>query len=353
MKLYVNGRYLSERSGGVYRYASEITSALKRENAEIVLLVEPGTDVPPAMQGINRITIGQFKGHTWEQVELPRWLRRHGSPLLLNFANRAPFLYRNQLVVIHDVMPIIFPKEYTKLFTLQFRFLLKTFTRALIPAAASEFSRTELSRQSGIDPERIRVIPSAADAMFARTPDASSGVDRKYILMVGDGSPHKNFVTGVAAHQRYVEEYSDPVELYIVTSRPEVVTNMVAEHGRSSLVRVFSGLSDRSLVELYQNAAAFVFPSIYEGFGIPPLEAQMAQVPVIAADIPAAREVLESSAVLCDPLSVVAFSDALHAIMSDCSVRSGLIAKGILNAKRYSWAASAQLVLDAVAEIRH
>lgn len=341
--LLVNGRFLTRPATGVDRFALELLRALMHQQPafEVRALVPESapliTQVPPRM-GLERAGGGQ--GHVWEQWELPR-LARHQP--LINLCNTAPVLRERQLVVVHDAATLANPRNFSLAFRTWYRvMLMAVMRRARVLASVSRFSADELTRFFGLRPRGVEVIGEGGEHIL-REPADTSIIERlglggrRFVLAVGSQSPNKNF----AAVLRAIELLDDPDVL------------LVAAGGGNS--RVFAGaalssprllptgyVSDAELRALYEHAACFAFPSFYEGFGLPPLEAMCCGCPVVVSDRASLPEVCGDAALYCDPDDPASLAEQLRRVLSSAGLRDELRAAGRERATTYTWPRAAQ-----------
>jgi glycosyltransferase involved in cell wall biosynthesis len=338
--IVINGRFLLRPHTGVERFAGNILRELLLIRDDVVVALPRHSlelDFPTEQ-------IGVLKGHLWEQAELPRYLSRHGSPLLINLISTAPIRYRNQIMALHDITFIRHPESFSRSFRWLYRAIVP---RALRSARAiitvSEFSRREIHDFYGTPLDKITVVPNAVDSRFVPSARPAARTE-PYFLAVSSPNKHKNF-------ERLLEAFAGQSDLK--TQRLIVIGTRARSFARASSASgdariTFSGrVDDQELIALYQHARAFVFPSLYEGFGIPPIEAQSCGVPVLAARAASLPEVLGDSALYVDPCDVADIARGLREIERD-EVRGPLISAGLENAARFSWRASAQQVSDLV-----
>lgn len=340
MTVVVNCRFLERPVTGVERYAREITRALAGLRSDLVLVAPTRS----AAAGTTLVDlpvrgVGSLSGHSWEQVSLPRFLRSAGEPLLLSLANTGPIAYANQVAVVHDVLHRRHPEAHSGAFRLWYRFLTPHLvTRARAVATVSEFSRREIEQSYGRSD--IAVVPGAVGSWVAgerRRPAALR--DAGFYLMVGSRSRHKGMDTAIDAFARY-RRSGGSAELVVAGGSGRTFSTGGSAAGDG--IRDVGRVADAELRWLYAHARALLFPSRYEGFGIPPLEAQSLGTPVIAADIPVLREVLaDGSAVRFPPGDPAALAASMAALENDPGLADRLRANGRMNAARYSWQLSA------------
>jgi glycosyltransferase involved in cell wall biosynthesis len=300
-KLYINGRFLTQRLTGVQRFAAEVIKAIDLllqdgdwDDWDVRVLVPHDSIEHLRLKKAKIEHVGRLKGHPWEQMEL---LERSADGVLLSLCNAGPVLHPRQLVVIHDVAVYRERKAYSRAYGTLHRILGRLLSRTAHLATVSEFSRLELAKIFGLDPRSIVVAPNGAEHIQNMDADMAIlhrlGLTKcRYFLVVGSAAPHKNINLAVEAAQQ-VE--SEGVKTVLVgEANPKIFGR--SGYASQSAVVLAGRVSDGELKALYQNALSLVFPSRYEGFGIPLIEAAMCGCPVIASDIPVAREVCGENA---------------------------------------------------------
>ena len=232
---------------------------------------------------------GRGSGHSWEQVFLPR-LARDG--VLLNLANSGPVVHRRSCVVIHDAVVYRLPTHFSRAYRTLHQTLGRILARTATLATVSKFSQGELSEVLRVPADRITIVPNGCDHIRRvkadpRVLERLGLKQRKYFLFVGSPAPHKNLEAAIDAFGR--AGLCDFKLVLCGAVKREVFGAGQAElpHGVISA----HDLDDSEIAGLYQGATAFVFPTKYEGFGIPPLEAMVHGCPVLASDIAPCREV--------------------------------------------------------------
>ncbi|MDT0186483.1 glycosyltransferase family 1 protein [Microbacterium sp. ARD31] len=350
--LVVNCRFLTRPVTGVERFAYEITARLVESVPDITLVAPPDIEPGTRVRGKTVEPVGRLRGHLWEQVSLPGYLRSLGSPTLVDLANTGPLLWRKQLYTLHDVAFITHPESYRPLFRLMYRVIAGTLIRrAAHVATVSTFSRDEIIRTLRCPPDRITVVPNGVSTLGSatariRTPPLDG---RAYFLAVGSAARHKNTAMLLDAYARFRIEQVDAPALVIVGGDSKGFRPTATADDRPGVIAL-GRVTDDELAGLYANAMAFVYPSLYEGFGIPPLEAQSVGTPVIVSRRRPFTDLLqESSAVWCDPEDAASITSALAHVSRSPELREQLIKNGSMNASRYSWDDSAKRVLAIVA----
>jgi glycosyltransferase involved in cell wall biosynthesis len=205
----------------------------------------------------------------------------------------------------------------------------------------SEFSKNEIAKYFGIDKNKISVVYNGVDQQFR--PKKENNYEQ-YILGVSSVAYHKNFI-------KLIEAFSllnrNDIKLYIVGGLNEKIFGKnslkILEYAKNNDNIIFLGrVDDEKLIELYSNAICFVYPSLYEGFGIPPLEAQACGCPIVVSDIPVFKEIYADSAVYFNPLDPNDISCKINNILNDSNLRKILTQKGLENAKKFTWDNSAK-----------
>jgi len=356
---------LAGRISGVGYYTTRLMESLVRvagqSPLERLLVLSNRPVEAPAGEGADVVDAGRFAVRSvWMQLVLPRVLRRL-RPHLVHYTNYlAPFSTEVPYVVsIHDMSLTVLPQ----LHTLKKRLL----TSALVPHVArrarliltpSEFSRGEVVRLLGLDPTRVRVVPYAPACASGPMPDAQAhlacryGVTAPYFLYVGTLEPRKNVLRSLRAFSRLAPSLPD--HRFVIAGAPGwKYDDVLREAARPELARrveMRGYVPEDELPALYRNAAAFVYPSLYEGFGMPVIEAMACGTPVLASNVAALPELAEGAALLVDPLDEAAIASAMHALGSDAALRRRLREAGPVRAARYSWERTCDLTLEAYRE---
>lgn len=352
MIIVVNARFLTQKLTGVQRFAIELSTRLKMILGDDVAFLSPKDVIHKDVAfKLDSKVIGSHNGHLWEQWDLPNYLRKVGSPLLLCFGNTAPILYKNKIDTLHDITFIRYPNTFSRKFLLFYKSMIPLILRTSKHLfTVSEFSKTEIAFYYHIGPQKISVIYNAVNPIFRPMKDDKLS-DEKYIIAVSSLKENKNFVTAYRAYVLARQRVSG-LNFYIVgdvhSDSFKKQDSFINELKADKDVRILGRISDDDLIRYYSNAQAFVFPSFYEGFGIPVLEAQACECPVVAASSSSLPEVLGSSALLCDPNKPEDFADSICRIMEDEALRKRLIEAGHENVKRFSWKKSAEKIIRTI-----
>lgn len=342
----LNGRFLTQGLTGVQRYAREITAALdtlaaRGEAPPLTLLAPPGATGLDDFPHLAPRRLGQRGGQGWEQWDLPR----AAQGLLLNLGNTGPLLAgRRQAVVIHDAGVFDTPDSYGWKFRLWYRVMQRGLAaRGARILSVSEFSAGRIAAALNIPREGIGVTLEGGEHILRAPADttvlARHGlVPGRYALVIGTGAAHKNLgiVRRAMAAQGLV--------LAVAGAKDSAVFR-AGEADAGSEVRALGRVSDAELRALYESALTLLFPSRYEGFGLPPLEAMWCGCPVIAARAGAVPEVCGEAALWFDPDAPAALSEAIATLATDAAQRHSLITAGRARAAGFSWEAAARRLL--------
>jgi len=354
-RLVINGRFLGRPATGVDRFAFETVRAIDALldtldpivaglQVELVAPAHFGPSQSP-FRHIPVRAVGHGRGTYWEQLSLP--FAANGS-LLLNLCNSGPIAYRRQVTVLHDAAPVRVPESYSSAFSAWYRWMAPTIGRvACRIVTVSEFSRSELCEAYGIPANKIGVVHESGEHMLrvqAATEHPCSGVQRPYVLAVGSLNQHKNFRL-VAEAARLMS--SAPFDIVVVGgSDPRVYGG--AKVALPSFVRHLGYVSDADLGALYRNAACFVFPSRYEGFGLPPVEAMALGCPVVASHLPSIVEVCGDAVLYFSPDDPQELADVLHRVASDEALRDRMRKRGTARSAQLTWRATAAGLLEEI-----
>lgn len=340
--IYVNARFLTQELTGVQRFAEQISLELKKLRDDIVFLAPHNILRDDVASKLDVVKIGERSGHYWEQIELPRFLKKNKNELLINLGNTGPAFYNNQVVTHHDVTYKKYPESYSRKFRLIYNLLIPIMlrhSRSLI--TVSEFSMREISDVYHYDYNKINVIYNSASDVFSKKVECKNEQD-KYFLAVSSPNYHKNFHGLISAFSS--APGLEGFKLKIIGGKSKNFNTMelgIDSGNGAGNIEFLGRVSDSELSDLYSNAYAFVFPSFYEGFGIPPLEAQACGCPVLSSNAASMPEVLADSALFFDPNKNSDIASAMTYIAANPVVRETLILRGFNNIKRFSWKESA------------
>jgi glycosyltransferase involved in cell wall biosynthesis len=323
----VNLRTLGSQITGVQRYLLSLLPHLPPELSS----VKPSR----ALQGI--------KGHLWEQFYLPSQLKRR---LLWSPGNTGPLGVSRQVLTVHDAAPLDHPEWFERKFALWYSALLPRLIRKVRAViTVSHFSKERIIQLTGVESERVNVIFNGVDRRFqplnpktVKEAITGLGLTDPYILFVGSLEPRKNLKMLLKTWQL---GNFDGATLAVAGATGQVFQRFQLDSIPKG-VRLLGRVEDDLLPALYSGAAGFVYGSIYEGFGLPPLEALACGCPIAISDIPAHREVCGQTALYFDPFSPEDLLRKLEELLRlDSARRASLAEQGVRRAALYNWETAA------------
>lgn len=341
---------------GLGVYTQNLLEALLREQANGFEFTLLGKEQKKDWNTLQRLL--------WENRDLPRRVRAEGIEILHVPAFAPPWAKPCKLVVtVHDLIGMIFPNQLGWPSRFYWgRWLPESVRKADALIADSENTKEDLVKHLGITPSRISVIyPSGHEGfMPCRDEDALTRIQtqfrikKKYFLTVGTLEPRKNIAGAVRAFSKFVkgrQSAQSDFQLVVVGltdfAHGEFMRRVVKECAGDLEDVLLAGYVRRSELNLlYSGAEAFVFPSLYEGFGIPVLEAMASGTPVMTSRSSSLPEVGGDAVLYCDPRDVTAMADGMRHLAEDKSFRQRLIAKGLERIKGFSWRSTAKKTLE-------
>lgn len=326
--IQVNGRFTGQRVTGVQCYAREIIEYFPNEEFKLL------SPISSWSSGI--------KGHLWEQLALPG--RLSNDDLLWSPGNVGPLSVNNQVVTIHDLSTIEHPEWFSASFAKWYSWILpKLVHRVRHIITESEFTRGRLVDLLGVPNNKISVIANGVANNFK--PEsveviqhlrAKYNLPEKYILYVGSLEPRKNLQRLFAAWQ-LLNKSDNRTHLVVVGATGHVFTQDSSIDTYIDKVDYLGYVDAMDLPGIYSGAEIFVYPSLYEGFGLPLLEAMACGTAVITSDLAPLNDVAGDCAILVDPNSEQALSEAIEYLLNNKDIRMELSNKGIQHAARFDW----------------
>jgi glycosyltransferase involved in cell wall biosynthesis len=338
----VNLRSQSAGLTGVQRYAQELCRRLND-------LVEPV---------IPRQSLHGVKGHLWEQMVLPRRVK---GQLLWSPANTGPIAISRQVLTVHDVASLDHPEWFEPRFAGWYQWMTpKLVKRVCRVITVSEFSKRRLIELTGIPESRVVVIPNGVDGRFHSQGDEEiCRVRRKlripsdrYVLSLGSIEPRKNLATLLKAWRVATRRLAQ--EFWLVVAGVAGSGHVFHGTGIESVPDrvMFTGfVNDEDLPGLYSGATALAYPSMYEGFGLPALEAMASGCVPIAANSTALPEVVGDAGILVNPTDIEELAQAIIKIAEDTELRAALRARGIARSAEFSWERAADSTKRVLTEV--
>jgi len=308
------------------------------------------------VRNLKRVRFASFPGRGWMTLRLPVRMLLDGIQVAhFTWWNMPPICTGRTVLTIHDLSfergPEWYVPEQARIHQCYRRWV----QRADHLIAVSEFTKRELMELYQTPGDKISVTPEAAGDQFHPTPAPGEnpnrplGLPRGYILAVGTLQPRKNYTRLIDAYRIVVDRMPSAPQLVIAGAEGWLCDHVLekAYHLQLAGNLILLGyVSDDFLPALYRGAGIFVFPSLYEGFGLPVLEAMQTGVPVICSNTSSLPEVAGDAALLVDPTETEQIALAIHKVLTDESMREDLSARGLAQAARFSWEKTACLTLQ-------
>lgn len=309
--LYINGLFLAQKQTGVQVVAYEMCQALHKLGWHVVCLM-PDVEIEDSYTpSFEVVKLAGHKGHVWEQTTLRSYLKKIGSPLFINLFGLGVVGYKNQIVSVHDIAYSVNPKWFGWSYRTVYGLLLPILTRqARKVLTVSEFSKREIIKEYSIPSDKILIVSPAPKKRPHSEMDP--GIEGKYVIAVSSIDPRKNFEILVKA---FAKRPDDGVKLIVVGGGNKVFGNTEIDNS-DERIQFLGRVPDERLDSLYRNASLYVCSSLYEGFGIPALEAMQHGCPVAVSDIEVFHEVLGDNAVYFDPTSPEDIAEKITAALS-------------------------------------
>jgi len=355
MYLYVNGRFLTKTVTGVIRYSLELlrqVDALLETDTyagiRVTCLAPPEQLIEPGWKNIVIRKVGGNRQNLWEQIDLPLFAR---GQVLFSPGNSGPVLHSRQVVTLHDASVFAFPGAYSLAFRIKYHMILRMLVRsARLILTVSQFSRQELAKYLGISNDRFNVIYNGSDHLACLAPDyqileRNHLKKRGYLLTVASNSSHKNFTSLVSAARKI---HNQDIQFVVVGGTFRRIFQSGGMTDVPENVQLLGYVNDNELKALYENAAGFIFPSLYEGFGLPVLEAMQAGCPVLSADSASLPEVGGDAALYFDPLNPDEIASRIDSFLSDPGLRETMRSRGFEQSARFRWETTARNTLDKI-----
>ena len=306
MKYVVNCRFISQKTTGVQRFAHEsCLNTLDILGSNVEFVCPRGKFKNELDSKLMIKEIGIFKGHLWEQIDLPLYCF-FKKRILISFCGLPPIFFKNTIYTIHDIAHIRFPEFFNFIYRWVYKIVVKiSYKRILSINTVSYFTRNEVIDFFGL--RKINILNNSVNYLLYNQKKDNPKVkilkeikNKKYILVVGSLDPRKNLQNLIDA---FIKENDDDYFLLVVGSENKVFKN------KSPYIKdkkiIFTGyLSDEDLYMCYKKAQCFFYPSLYEGFGIPPLEAIFYNTPIAISDIKVHKEIFGEYAFYFDPLKI-------------------------------------------------
>lgn len=374
MRIGIDARAIYKNLDGIGRYSLNLIRAIARidrKNEYVIfrnsLFDETIVDSP----NFREVRIGFPALSLRTAFYLGHLVKKENVDLFHSLFFIAPILGINNLVVtVHDLMALNFPGFFSGRNLLESKYAY-LFHKYMVPRAiscskkliaVSNSTKADLERSFGINPDRISVTYEAADPVFHKIEDADAleicrrevQLPKNFILYVGNTKPYKNISTLLKAFKLFKGMVDSDYVLVLAGKRDrfyQTTLQIVKELELLPHVKFLNTFTDKELPLFYNLAKLFVFPSLCEGFGLPPLEAISCGTPVIASNSASLPEVVGESAILVEPNDVNGFAKAMKDVLTDEGLRMQMSRKGIEQGKKFSWEKTAKETLNIYKEL--
>jgi glycosyltransferase involved in cell wall biosynthesis len=358
VRVAIDARKLHDFGIGTYiRNLLRQLARIDRETDYVLLTPEADLEVAAQLGPNFRTVLEPSPNYSLrEQIHVPWVLRRerpdvyHAPHYILPAAIGC-----RSVVTIHDCIHLMFPQYLPNKAAYAYAraSMWMAVTRSDCILTVSEASKRDILHFFNVAPEKIVVISNAIDDHFWLTPPDEEvsrvkqryQLDHQFVLYVGNIKPHKNLVRLIEAFDRLRRSGFEDLKLLIIgdeISKLPALRRAVHSHKLHKHVRFLGYVSDDTLRVLYRLASVFVFPSLYEGFGLPPLEAMASGTPVVTSNQSSMPEVSGDAAVLVDPYDVESIVDGIRRVLSDSALAANLRRRGPERAREFSWAHSVE-----------
>ncbi|MCS6794311.1 MAG: glycosyltransferase family 4 protein [Oscillatoriaceae bacterium SKYG93] len=362
-KIIINGLFLKRKITGIQRYAVEITSRLlnyqnvyvalpKKTNFQsLSIKSDQILEVPPSFS--SKI----LGSGVWNQLDLPRYVNNN---TLWSPEGFGPLGVKNHVVTIHDITPLEHPEWFPRhIGAINNFYIPRLVKQARFILTDSEYTRQQLLMIFNLSDEKVYVVPCAVDQQrFVKQNKKEIesvikryAIEKPYFLSLCSLVPRKNLPNLFKAWQRLPADIQDSFNLVIAGG--QIYSHLdYRESVKNVKGIIFTGyIPDEDLPGLYSGALALVYPSLYEGFGIPPLEAMACGTPVITCNNTSLPEVVGEAALFVDPLDPDDIASAIQKVIYNQELCDNLSKAGLQRAKLFSWDKSAQMVYDILSKI--
>ena len=341
--ILINGRFMSQPVTGVQRYAREVIAALS-ESGETQFKFVIAMPESNSFEPIPDIEVFRDKSFLptaiWQQVRLPALVKKLRAGLLWSPCNIGPLFSENHVITMHDAATFAGPEWFSISFRMYYRLIFPLMGRgARRVITPSLFSKEAIVRYGIAEADKVRVIPGGVSPKFIHT--NLRIFDFPYILTLGSRDPRKNTARLIESWSRLPANVKKNRRLVIVGRE----IHSFSDEGCGKIpddARFAGYIDDNDLPALYSGADAFVFPSLYEGFGLPPLEAMACGCPVIVSKTASLPEVCGDAAYYIDPYSIESITEGMRKVLTDDTLSQCLHRKGLERAKLFSWGKSAE-----------
>jgi glycosyltransferase involved in cell wall biosynthesis len=371
MKIGINALFLvAGKGGGIERYLRGLLkwlAIIDKKNEYLIFSNKDNTGTFERRENFREI-ISPVSARIrpakilWEQIVLPFQLKKENVDIVLSAGNIAPKLtFCPSIVIIYDLISFSYPENFSLAEKLALKYLLRrTATVADRIITISESSRNEIKKWLGVSEDKISVVHGGCDENFRKDHIKGDSIKNKFgvangfIFCAASLRRYKNLEGLIKAFSILKKEHRIPQKLVLAGHKEkyfEKLQELVTLLGLQNDV-IFTGfITEDELQSLYSSADTIVYPSFYEGFGLPILEAMASGTPVVASNVTSIPEVAGDAALLFDPHDIDEMAEKVHNVLKDENLQKSLISKGLERVKEFTWKRTAEKVLEVINSI--
>jgi len=368
MKIVMDLRSIRNLESGDGQFSSQIINqcaSLDNSN-EYILLVRPENkelfkiDGPNFALRVENINPYSFK----ERFVLGKIIKNINPDIYHTFTFSAPLAVDCKVILsIYDITHLVFPHLFSLRLNLYYKFIVsKCVKRANAILTISQHSKSDIANRFQVEPGKIKSIYCGVNSLYKPIDKEKArkyikdkfSVSGKFILYVGQVKKHKNIRTTLYSFQKIRQNGYSDIKLVICgrgCNKVDWLLKLIGALGLKERVKLIDTPSNIDLLHFYNSAELFIYLSLYEGFGLPPLEAMACGMPVVSSNVSSLPEVLGDAALLTDPLDINAISDAIMKVLLEQCLKENLIKNGIARASSFRWEGSARSLLELYREI--
>jgi len=359
LKIGIDARFFVPKQKGLGRYVKKLVENLEKTDLDnqyfIFLRKDNFLNYNPKNNNFKKV-LADYKWYGFkEQILFPFKIRKHKIDLMHFPHFNVPLLYFNPFIItIHDLILKRFPTSrasalipaYYWLKNLVYQIVIfSAIKRSKKIIAVSNYTKNDILKYFKVKSDKIKVIYEGAPNSEGRSLRSKErSLLYPYLLYVGNAYPHKNLERLILSFNKLIEDKKD---LYLIlVGEIDYFYKKIQDKFSDSKKIIFTDfISDKELVALYKNASIYVFPSLYEGFGLPPLEAMSCGVPVVCSQASCLPEILENSAIYFDPEDINDMAEKIKYVLDNEKIQKQLISNGFEQIKKYKWEEMTQEIL--------
>lgn len=355
LKIGIDARFFGPKQKGLGRYVQKLIEGLEKNDSKNTYLIflrkDNFNEYFPKNKNFKKV-LANYKWYGFkEQIFFPFKIKRHGIDLMhFPHFNVPLFCFNPFVITIHDLILKRFPTRKAstlnplmyKIKNLAYHLVISSaIKKAKKIIAVSNYTKKDILKYFKVDSDKIRVIYEGSPE---RKENKEENKKKTYLLYVGNAYPHKNLERLILAFNKLIKEKKD---IYLIlVGEIDYFYKRIKNKFSSSENLIFTDfVSDKDLSLLYKNALVYVFPSLYEGFGLPPLEAMAYGVPIVSSDSSCLPEILGDSAIYFDPENVNDIFEKIKYVLDNRKIRKKLVSKGFEQIEKYNWQKMAKEIL--------